>query len=76
MWLWPNQKKKLLQIARRAVKDGYKIVIAMGGDGTIEAVMRGMIGSKVSSGYYPVQGQKTISPKAWASPKIWKKPVL
>ena len=28
-------KEEATSIARRAVKDGYKIVIAMGGDGTI-----------------------------------------
>src|SRR5512142_1412294 len=39
--------EKATPIARRAVKDGYKTVIAMGGDGTLEAVMRGIVGSKV-----------------------------
>ena len=38
-------KEKATPIAKQAVKDGYKVVIAMGGDGTIEAVMRGMVGS-------------------------------
>jgi len=43
-------KGKATKIAKEAVKDGYKTVVAMGGDGTIEAVMRGMIGSKVHLG--------------------------
>ncbi|HEX9029608.1 MAG TPA: acylglycerol kinase family protein, partial [Anaerolineales bacterium] len=43
-------KEKATPIARRAVKNGYETVIAMGGDGTLEAVMRGMVGSKVHLG--------------------------
>ena len=44
------RKAKATSIARQAVKKGYKIVVAMGGDGTLEAVMRGMLGSKASLG--------------------------
>jgi diacylglycerol kinase (ATP) len=43
-----------LPIARRAVKEGYKIIIAMGGDDTVEAVIRGMAGSKARLGIIPV----------------------
>jgi diacylglycerol kinase (ATP) len=43
-------KKEAIPIARKAVKDGYDVVIAMGGDGTIGAVIRGIAGSKVSFG--------------------------
>jgi diacylglycerol kinase (ATP) len=43
-------KKEAIPIAQKAVKDGYDVVIAMGGDGTIEAVIRGIAGSKVSLG--------------------------
>jgi diacylglycerol kinase (ATP) len=43
-------KKEAIPIARKAIKDGYDIVIAMGGDGTIGAVIRGIAGSKVSFG--------------------------
>lgn len=39
-------KKEATPLAKKAVKDGYDIIVAMGGDGTIEAVARGMIGSK------------------------------
>ena len=39
-----------LPIARRAVKEGYKIIIAMGGDDTVEAVIRGMAGTKARLG--------------------------
>lgn len=39
-----------LIIAKNAVKDGYKIIIAMGGDGTIGEVVRGIAGSKAALG--------------------------
>jgi diacylglycerol kinase (ATP) len=43
-------KKEAIPIARRASKDGYDVVVAMGRDGTIGAVIRGIAGSKVSLG--------------------------
>ncbi len=43
-------KEEGLLIARNAVKDDYDIVIAMGGDGTIGEIIRGLVGSKVSLG--------------------------
>jgi diacylglycerol kinase (ATP) len=43
-------KEEGLTIAKKAVKDGYKIVIVMGGDGTIGEVIRGIAGSKVRLG--------------------------
>lgn len=43
-------KKEAIPIARKAVKDGYDVVIAMGGDGTLGAVIGGIAGSKVSLG--------------------------
>jgi diacylglycerol kinase (ATP) len=46
-------KEEGTRIARRAVKDGYKLIIAMGGDDTIEAVIRGMGRSKVLLGMIP-----------------------
>lgn len=42
--------RKAIPIVKKAIKDGYDIVIAMGGDGTIGAVVRGLAGSKVSLG--------------------------
>lgn len=42
--------KEAIPIARKAIKDGYDVVIAMGGDGTLGAVIRGLVGSKVSLG--------------------------
>ncbi len=46
-------KKRATPIAKKAVKDGYRLVIAMGGDGTIEAVARGLVGSKTRLGIIP-----------------------
>jgi YegS/Rv2252/BmrU family lipid kinase len=54
-------KEKAIPIARQAIKDGYKIVIAMGGDGTLEAVMRGMVGSKVHLGIIPAGIENNIA---------------
>jgi diacylglycerol kinase (ATP) len=45
-----HPKKEAIPIARKAVKDGYDVVIAMGGDGTIGVVIRGIAGSKVKLG--------------------------
>ncbi len=42
--------KEAIPMARKAVKDGYDVVIAMGGDGTLAAVIRGIAGSKVRLG--------------------------
>ncbi len=38
------------RIARKAAAQGYDIVIGMGGDGTLGAVIRGIVGSKVRFG--------------------------
>ena len=62
-------KEEATPIARQAIKDGYKIVIAMGGDGTIEAVMRGMIGSdKARLGIIPAGTENNIA-KSLGIPK-------
>lgn len=45
--------RKAVPIAKKAVKEGYDIVVAMGGDGTIGAVIRGIVGSKVKMGIIP-----------------------
>jgi diacylglycerol kinase (ATP) len=42
--------KEVVPIAKKAVKHGYSTVIAMGGDGTISAVIRGLAGSDVHLG--------------------------
>ncbi len=58
---WAKPKAKATRLARQAIKDGYEIVIAMGGDGTVEAVMRGMVGSKVRLGIIPAGIENNIA---------------
>jgi len=54
-------KEEATPVARRAGKNGYKVIIAMGGDGTIEAVMRGMVGSKARLGIIPAGTENNIA---------------
>jgi len=58
---YAKPKEEATPIAKKAIKDGYKKVIAMGGDGTIEAVMRGMIGSKTRLGIIPAGTENNIA---------------
>ena len=57
-------KKEAIPIAKRAVKDGYDIVIAMGGDGTIGAVIRGMQVQR-RNWESSLLGRKIILPEVW-----------
>lgn len=41
------------ELATEAVKDGYSVVVAVGGDGSISEVGRGLIGSDVALGVIP-----------------------
>src|SRR5512133_525149 len=54
-------KEEATPLAKQAVKDGYDLVIAMGGDGTLEAVLRGMVGSKTPMGIIPTGTQNNIA---------------
>jgi len=54
-------KEEATPLAKQAVKDGYNMVIAMGGDGTLEAVMRGMVGRKTPMGIIPNGTQNNIA---------------
>jgi diacylglycerol kinase (ATP) len=54
-------KKEATPLAKQAVKDGYEMVIAMGGDGTLEAVLRGMVGRKTPMGIIPTGTQNNIA---------------
>src|SRR6266542_470862 len=53
--------REAIPIAKKAVKKGYPIVIAMGGDGTIGAVIRGIAGSKVHLGIIPAGTENDIA---------------
>src|SRR5215208_7274002 len=54
-------KEEATPLARQAVKDGYDLVVAMGGDGTLEAVLRGMVGRKTPMGILPTGTQNNIA---------------
>lgn len=48
-----HPKRKAIPIVKQAIEDGYDMVIAMGGDGTIGAVIEGVVGSKIKLGIIP-----------------------
>lgn len=48
-------------IARKAARDGYDVVVAMGGDDTIWAVMRGLAGSNVRMGIIPAGTENNVA---------------
>ncbi|HLO32212.1 MAG TPA: diacylglycerol kinase family protein [Anaerolineales bacterium] len=54
-------KKEAIPITRKAIKDGYDVIIAMGGDGTLGAVIRGIAGSKVTLGIIPAGTENDIA---------------
>src|SRR5215216_3184119 len=54
-------KEEATPLAKQAVEDGYELVIAMGGDGTLEAVLRGMVGRKTPMGIIPTGTQNNIA---------------
>jgi YegS/Rv2252/BmrU family lipid kinase len=41
------------EMANEAVKDGYSVVVAVGGDGSVNEVARGLLGSDVALGVIP-----------------------
>jgi len=56
-----HPKDEAIPIARKAVKNGYDVIVAMGGDGTIGAVVRGIAGSKVKLGIIPAGTENDIA---------------
>ena len=56
-------KEEATRIAAKAIKEGYKTVIAMGGDGTLEAAMRGVLDSdrKVKFGILPFGTENNVA---------------
>jgi diacylglycerol kinase (ATP) len=54
-------KEEATPLAKKAVKDGYDMVIGLGGDGTLEAVLRGMVGRKTPMGMIPIGTQNNIA---------------
>jgi diacylglycerol kinase (ATP) len=54
-------KEEATRIAEKAVDEGYKTVVAMGGDGTVEAVMRGLVGSNARLGILPYGTENNVA---------------
>src|SRR5512140_271405 len=54
-------KKKAIPLARKAAKAGFDAVIAMGGDGTIGVVIRGLAGSNNRLGIIPAGTSNDIA---------------
>ena len=53
--------EEAVSIAKKAVKNGYSTVIAMGGDHTVSAVVRGIAGSEVKLGILPAGTMNDIA---------------
>jgi diacylglycerol kinase (ATP) len=53
--------RKGIPIARKAAKNGYDIIIAMGGDHTFEAIIRGVKEAKVNLGLIPAGTENDIA---------------
>ena len=50
----PRSPNEATSLARQAAQDGYDQVIAAGGDGTINAVVEGLVGSQTALGIVPL----------------------
>lgn len=48
-----RSKAKVTRLARRAARAGYPLVVAMGGNGTVAAVMQGLLDSQTRLGIIP-----------------------
>ena len=68
-------KEEATPLAKQAVKDGYDLVIAMGGDGTLEASCEGWWEGRRPWALSRL-GRRTISQKVWASQLRWRRPAL
>jgi len=51
----------LSAVARKAVREGYRLIIVSGGDGTIENVARGLIGTHATLGIIPTGTRNNLA---------------
>ena len=53
-WRETSEPKEAIRMARQAVENGAKVVVAAGGDGTVNEIANGLLGSDVALGVIPV----------------------
>ena len=51
---YSKKKGDIQKVAREAIKNGSKIIIAVGGDGTVNEISRSLINSKLKIGVIPI----------------------
>ncbi len=56
----PNEKKAT-KLTKKAIKKGYDTVVAVGGDGTINSVLNGVINKKIKLGIIPLGTGNALS---------------
>jgi diacylglycerol kinase (ATP) len=49
------------ELARQAAKDGYQVIIACGGDGTVGEVAHGLVGTKATLGILPLGSANNVA---------------
>src|SRR5476651_766457 len=49
-----HYSKHAIKLAQESIQEGYDLVIAAGGDGTIGEVINGLVGSNVTVGILPL----------------------
>lgn len=50
-----------IEVARRAVQEGFDLVVAMGGDGTVNETANGLAGSQIPMGIIPGGGTNVLA---------------